>query len=92
MLGNVEEWTYKTNLRYSTVQENEEAKENLGKPREDGSIVTSSYLSCPLYTSVPGKSFKSFANGFKNILYQRRSYNCNVQENDLGFRVVRTVE
>ena len=92
MLGNVEEWTYKTRLNKSIVSENEEAEQMLGKKNEDGSVVTGVSIRDPLYTSVPGKNFKTLALVCKDMWYvNRHTSSCDTQSDERGFRIVRSI-
>lgn len=93
MLGNVEEWTFKTLLNTFTIEENKKSKQRVGTKTSDGSTITGANLRDPLLTYVHGKSFKTLAMGCKDILYKQDGISsCNVQEVDRGFRIVRTVE
>lgn len=93
MLGNVEEWTFKTRLDKSIVSENEQAAQNLGKKNADGSVITYVNIRDPLATIVHGKNFKTLALGCKDMWYDlnRKTCSCNEQSEERGFRIVRTI-
>lgn len=79
MVGNVEEFVYATNLDYNILEANK----------------TSNVPQDPLYTLVVGKSYKSMANGCKELWYDVNIHNDdeagNAQRDDLGFRIVRSI-
>ncbi len=93
MLGNVEEWTFRTRLNKSIISENEQAEQRIGKKNADGSVVTYAYIQDPLSTSVPGRNFKSVALVCKDMWYATNSNTsrCNEQSEERGFRIVRTI-
>jgi len=92
MLGNVEEWTFRTNFDKSIVLENKEKKKELDKQVEDGLIASYMFIEKdPLRTTVDGESFRSSASKYKNILYSKKLVDCNSQDIDRGFRIVRSI-